>query len=138
MSGTILQLRGSTVYAITTRPDDQVRVRFAPALIVKSEGIPGVDASTLWTQSGELVIDEGEIEGALPGFPAMVTGGSVEAGGLKYMDMTPVPLTSVGYAQLRLTFESGADVVVTGSGATLELEDIPKYVKHIAETQPQG
>ncbi len=138
MKGTILQLHGSTVHAIKTGTEDEVRVRFMPALIVKSQGIPRVDASTLWTQSGELVVDEGYIEGGLPGFPAVLAGGSVEAAGLKYVDMAPVPLASSGYVQLVLTFDNSAEVVVTGSGARLDLEDIPKYVEHIAETQPQG
>ena len=49
-----------------------------------------------------------------------------------------MPLASSGYVQLVLTFDNGAEVVVTGSGARLDLEDIPKYVEHIAETQPKG
>ncbi len=63
MAGTILQLQGSAVASIVNSPDGWIGVRFDPAMIVKSEGIPQVDASTLWTQAGELVIGEAEIDG---------------------------------------------------------------------------
>ena len=138
MAGTILQLHGSTAVSIVTRSDGGITVRFEPAMIVKSEGIPQVDASTLWTQSGELVIGEAEIEGSCPPLPARLSGGSMEAAGLKYVGMCPVPLESLGYAQLKLTFEGDAEVAVTGGSASLKMEHTPKYVKHIEETQPPG
>ncbi len=113
-------------------------MRFASAMIVKSEGIPRVDASTLWTQSGELVIGEGQIEGCVPAFPALLSDGSMEATGLKYVGVIPVPLDNLGYAQLKLVFADGAEVIVTGVNGKLGMEDTPKYVKHMEETQPPG
>ena len=138
MAGTVLQLHGSSVTAIATRGAGEVSVRFAPAMIVKSEGIPRVDASTLWIQSGELVIGEGQIEGTLPALPALLSDGSMESAGLKYIGVIPVPLDSLGYAELKLVFEGGAAVTVAGANAKLGMEDTPKYVEHIAETQPPG
>ena len=138
MAGTILQLQGSAVASIVTSPDGWIGVRFDPAMIVKSEGIPQVDASTLWTQAGELVIGEAEIDGEPSELPAQLEGGSMEAAGLKYVGMSPVPLDSLGYAQLRLEFKGGAQMAVTGANARLEMEGTPKYVKHIEETQPPG
>ena len=138
MAGTIIQLQGSMVTSITTNRDGAVSVQFGPAMIVKSEGIPQVDASTLWTQSGELVIVEANIEGECFALPARLSGGSVEAGGLKYVGMLPVPLESPGYAQLKLVFDGGSEVTITGAGARLEMASLPKYVKHIEETQPPG
>jgi hypothetical protein len=139
MSGTILQLHDSTLVSVSLNADDEARVRFDPGMVVKSQGIPRVDASTLWRQSGELVIPEAEIEGEPPELPVTVRDGSMETGGLKYMDMVPVPLDDVGYAELRLSFADGApELVIRGAGARLEMEDIPKYIKHIEETQPEG
>ena len=139
MTGTIVQLHDSTIVSIAIDAEEEARVRFSPAMIVKSQGIPRVDASTLWRQSGELVIGEAECEGDLPDFPARVLSGSIEAGGLKYVDMIPVPIDVAGYAQLRLSFAEGSsDLVITGISARLEMEDIPKYLEHIAETQPAG
>jgi len=115
-----------------------VQVRFAPAMIVKSQGIPLVDASTLWIQSGALVIEDAQIEGDLPVFPAVVKTGSMEAGGIKYVGSSQLPLDTQGYAQLTLSFGGEEHpVVITGGGARLDMEDIPKYVEHIAETQPK-
>ena len=136
MAGTVLQLQGSSLNAIETHGDGGVRVRFAPAMIVKSEGIPRVDASTLWTQSGELVIGEGEIEGRVPVLPALLSDGSMEAAGLKYIGVVPVPLDTLGYAQLKLIFEDGTEVAVTGINAKLGMEGTPKYVKHMDVSQP--
>ena len=138
MAGTVLQLQSSSVAAIEAHRDGGISVRFAPAMIVKSEGIPRVDASTLWTQSGELVIGEGRIEGRVPAFPARLSDGSMEATGLKFMGVIPVPLDNLGYAQLKLIFEDGAEVTVTGVNGKLGMEDTPKYVKHLDETQPPG
>ncbi len=138
MAGTVLQLQGSSVAAVETHRDGGISVRFAPAMVVKSEGIPRVDASTLWTQSGELVIGEGEIDGRVPAFPALLRDGSMEATGLKYVGVIPVPLDNLGYAQLKLVFEDGAEVTVTGVNGKLGMEDTPKYVKHMEDTQPPG
>ncbi|MDJ0862437.1 MAG: hypothetical protein QNJ87_10700 [Gammaproteobacteria bacterium] len=138
MAGTIIQLEGSTAASIVTQGDGSVRVAFGPAMIVKSEGIPQVDASTLWTQSGNLIIGEADIQGKSPELPALLAGGSMETAGLKYVDMSPIPLDTPGYAQLRIAFEGGAEMTITGTGARLELEGMPKYVKHIEETQPPG
>lgn len=135
MSGTILQLDGSTVVSVSLNADEEARVRFEPGMVVKSQGIPRVDASTLWRQSGELVIPEAEMAGEPPPLPATVQDGSMETGGLRYMDMVPVPLDNVGYAELRLSFGAGvSELVIKGAGARLEMEDIPKYIKHIEET----
>lgn len=106
-------------------------VRFSPAWVVQSEGIPGVDSSTLWTQSVELVIEACEMEGATPELPARLTGGSVEAGGYRHIDMLPVPLESEGYLALSLIFSSGETVALRGAGGRLALEGHPKYVRHL-------
>ena len=58
MSGTILQLQDSTIASVTMAGEGEVRVRFSPAIIVKSQGIPRVDAST--------TLDHGKGTGAAP------------------------------------------------------------------------
>ena len=136
---TILQLNESTIESISARPDDTVVVRFSPAILIKSQGIPGVDSSTRWTQAGELRISEAEMEGVPAGLPVVPAGGSMACGGYKYVDMMPVPLDAPGFAQLKLRFEPGGGAVtITGEDAMLAMEGDPKYVEHIKETQPRG
>jgi hypothetical protein len=137
MATTIIQLPGSTVSTLS-HEGEHAAVRLDPAQIVKSQGIAGVDASTLWTQAGLLRIEEAEREGEPPPLPAVLVGGSLEAGGYRYVDMVPVPLPGPGYAQLRLVFAGGAVVTLTGTGAALQMEGTPRYVRHLQDTQPPG
>ncbi|MCU0935116.1 MAG: hypothetical protein MUF66_03360 [Gammaproteobacteria bacterium] len=136
MAHTIIRLNGSGVESIRIDREDTVRVRFAPALIVKSQGIAGVDPSTLWEQGAELTIRDSEVASLAAALPSVATGGSMEAGGFKYLDMVPLPMEGVpGFAELRLRFAEG-EVVVTGQSARIVLEGQARYVEHIRETQP--
>jgi hypothetical protein len=131
MTGTVLHFPESRIEAIRAEGGEALRVRFEPARVVKSEGIPLADASTLWTQSGDLVVDEAELEGAAPALPASLRGGSLEAGGLKTIDMARLPLDASGYVEVRLVFEDGAEVTLRGSGVRLEMEATPRYLRHL-------
>lgn len=132
MTGSVLQFPDSTVESITSRADGSVAVRFNRAFLVKSEGIPYADASTLWTQAGELVVEDAELRGEAPQLPARLTGGSIEFNGYKFLDMVQIPLAAEGYAELTIRFDGQAEaLVVSGSGARLLLDDIAKYVKHM-------
>lgn len=136
MAHSIIRLNGSGIESIQIDRDDTARVRFSPALIVKSQGIAGVDSSTLWEQRAELTIREAEVAGSATALPAFAAGGSMEAGGFKYLDMIPLPMDDVqGFAELRVRLGDG-EVVVTGQLAGVVLEGQPRYVEHIRETQP--
>jgi hypothetical protein len=136
MAHTIIRLNGSGIESVQVDRDDTAHVRFAPALIVKSQGIAGVDPSTLWEQRAELTIREAEVTGAAPALPLVAASGSMEAGGFKYLDMVPLPMDDVpGFAELRVRFAEG-EVVVTGQSARVALEGQARYVEHIRETQP--
>jgi hypothetical protein len=105
-------------------------------LVVKSQGIAGVDSSTLWEQPAELTIREAEVTGLATALPSVAAGGSIEAGGFKYLDMIPLPMDEVpGFAELRLRFGDG-EAVVSGQSARVVLAGQARYVEHIRETQP--
>lgn len=137
MAHAIISLRGTTLESVSSAADGTVRVRFGPAIVVKSQGIAGVDPSTRWSQAGEIQVREAETLGELPGLPAAVTGGSIECGGFKYVDMIPLPLDLPGFVELRLGLGE-TEVVVRGEGPTVRMEGQPKYLEHIRETQPAG
>jgi hypothetical protein len=135
---TIISLNGSTVESVRIDGEDRAHVRFAPAVIIKSQGIAGVDSSTRWSQVAELTILEAGVSGGGAGLPATTAGGSMECGGFKYLDMIPLPLEeSPGFAELRVRIEGG-NLVVTGQDPRVVLEGQARYLEHIQETQPPG
>ncbi|MGF1614478.1 MAG: hypothetical protein ACFCVA_11375 [Gammaproteobacteria bacterium] len=131
MGGSIIQIPGSQIEAIDTH-EASISVRFAPALIVKSEGVPGVDASTLWKQGSVLVFQDGEIEGELTALPATLAGGKFTANCLSYVDMIPLPLDSAGSIRLVITFvDRQEQFAISGSHVRLTLLGHAQYVEHL-------
>lgn len=131
MGGSVIQLQGSQLEAVQTN-EGIISVRFAPARVVKSEGVPGVDASTLWTQAATMAFQDGELEGEFLSFPAILTGGKITINRLSYVDMIPIPLDSAGFLRLLLTFvEARRELAIVGSSASLELLGHAKYIKHL-------
>jgi hypothetical protein len=135
MPNTIITLKGSTVETLARGRDDGLTLRLAPALILKSQGIAGVDPSTRWAQEGEIRIAEADTEGVLPELPALSTGGSIECGGYRYIDMVPLPLDLPGYVELRLRF-GDREWVARGQDPRVALEGQARYLEHVQETQP--
>lgn len=131
MSGSVVHIPGTRVAAVEHADGDRIRVVFAPARVVKSEGIPLADASTLWVQGGALEVADAEMQGRAPVLPADVEGGSIETAGIKYVDALPLPLNNPGFAELRLRFGDGRELVVVGTGVTMEMDGNPKYVRHL-------
>jgi len=133
---TIINLDGSTVESVRLDGDDSAHVHFAPAVIIKSQGIAGVDASTRWAQIAVLTIREAQVTGEVSLLPAIAAGGSMECGGFKYLDMIPLPIGEVpGFAELRVRL-AGGNLVVTGEDPRVALEGQAHYLEHVKETQP--
>jgi len=133
---TIINLDGSAVESVRLDSEDSAHVRFAPAVIIKSQGIAGVDASTRWAQIAVLTIREAQVTGEVSLLPAIAAGGSMECGGFKYLDMIPLPIGEVpGFAELRVRL-AGGNLVVTGEDPRVALEGQARYLEHVKETQP--
>jgi hypothetical protein len=133
---TIINLDGSAVESVRLDGEDSAHVRFAPAVIIKSQGIAGVDASTRWAQIAVLTIREAQVTGEVSLLPATAAGGSMECGGFKYLDMIPLPIGEVpGFAELRVRL-AGGNLVVTGEDPRVALEGQAHYLEHVKETQP--
>ena len=131
MGGSVIQLQGSQLEAVQTN-EGIISVRFAPARVVKSEGVPGVDASTLWTQAATMAFQDGELEGEFPSFPAILTGWKITVNRLSYVDMIPIPLDSAGFLRLLLTFVGAQrELAIVGISASLELLGHAKYIEHL-------
>jgi len=123
----IIELHDSRVADIVTR-DGTVTVHFATAYLHKSEGRPGCDAGTGWTQPARLVFEDGSLSGSFP-LPCDVADGELILDGERYDNHIPVPLASGAFAELRLVFTSIDTAIVRGRGVRLELVDEPEYVE---------
>lgn len=109
---------------------DRIVLAFNPFCIIKSEGVPAVDASTRWSQLGELVIHEPQIESTLEDLPVTLTGGRIAYAGYTYIDMIPMPLDSEPAAHIRLDCAAGT-VEIRGVSISLDLIGDGSYIEHI-------
>lgn len=131
MGRSLIQLSESTIGSIA-QTEGTIAISFSPAHVLKSEGIPGVDASTQWTQSAQLTFQEAQIVGELPALPAAIASGRITVNNMGYVDMIPAPLESAGLIRLSLEItESVAKVMITGTEVKLELQGYGKYIQHI-------
>ena len=129
MDSNTIELVGSEIRDVVV-DGDTVRVRFAPAYLVKT--LTGSAERTRWWQNGELVFAGAEIEGELPPLPATCAGGDVGENVYTYRDMIPMPLRSRGHVRCDLRVEgSDAHIRVTGEAVELRMEDVPKYIAHV-------
>lgn len=129
MDSTSIELRGSTIAAVTT-DGEAIRIRFAPAYLIKT--MTGSVERTRWQQNGDLVFDNAELDDSqvLPPLPAECSGGDVGENVYTYRDMIPVPLNSRGRAHCTLHTDAGT-IRVTATGVRLEMQDVPKYIEHL-------
>jgi len=129
MDSSTIELVGSNIQEVVV-DGDTVRIRFAPAYIVKT--LTGSTERTRWWQNGELVFAGAEVEGELPPLPSICLGGDVGENVYTYRDMIPVPLRSRGQVRCDLRVEgSDARIRAFGEAVELRMEDVPKYIEHV-------
>ena|SRR5579871_766435 len=108
----------------------EARLHFASVYIHQSEGAPGRDAGTGWTQEAILRIDNATVEGSFFKFPVSLSDGNIQLGRQLFDNEVPVPLRHNGSIAVRLIGgESGEIVSFTGSGAELELLGEAQYAE---------
>lgn len=129
MDSSTIELVGSNIQEVVV-DGDTVRIRFAPAYIVKT--LTGSTERTRWWQNGELVFAGAQVEGELPPLPSICLGGDVGENVYTYRDMIPVPLRSRGHVRCDLRVEgSDARIRAFGEAVELRMEDVPKYIEHV-------
>lgn len=107
---------------------DLLELRFS-AYIHKSEGSPGVQAGTGWTQEVTLVFGNGSVEGSIIEWPADLYDGTLEIDGEASENMVPIPLDRKGTVRLTLKPKSDDPIVVRGDSVRLELQGIATFVE---------
>ena len=125
-----IEIHDSVLDALSLENGDAV-LHFSHLYIHETEGVPGVDAGTGWSQQGKLTIDDAMVDGSISELPRDLWDGHVAMGGTISDNMIPVPLDYVGRIELRLEAWGAVSEVVsfTGTGAKLELIGKAEYVE---------
>jgi hypothetical protein len=124
-----IEIHDSILTAVSLTKSE-ARLHFSSVYIHQSEGQPGRDAGTSWTQEAILRINDPKVEGSFCNFPVSLSDGNIQLGQQTFDNEIPVPLRHSGSTALRLIGSEGGEVVsFTGSGAGLELLGEPEYVE---------
>jgi len=106
---------------------------FSHAYIHRSEGEPGIDSGTGWSQRAELVIDEATQIDLPRAWPCKIYDGLLELNGVVHENEIPIPLVSGGSVRLKLDLADDDDnfmsVEFVGSDAHLTLLGEARYVE---------
>jgi hypothetical protein len=111
-------------------------LHFKEVYIHSSDGRPGTDAGTGWTQEAVLRIGNARIEGtfskesreAYGGYAHCLSGGSLSVDGIVSRNLIPIPFDAKGDIELKI--ECRNDVLrILGNSAKLELIGEAKYVE---------
>lgn len=106
-------------------------LHFSHLYIHETEGVPGIDAGTGWSQEGKITIGGGIIEGSISELPRDLWDGHLVMDETISENMIPVPLDWRGKIELRLKAWGAVSEVVSvrGTGAKLELIGRAEYVE---------
>jgi hypothetical protein len=122
-----IEIHDSTLVSMTLQ-DGSVVLHFSPVYIHESEGVPGVDAGSVWVQEAYLKIGNAAVVGSFSHLPCEMWRGHIRLDGALSDNMIPIPLNHQGPVELRL--EGGGGVVsITGNSAKLELAGKATYVE---------
>ena len=123
-----IELHDSKVAEIAEK-DGSVTVRFKSVCLHKSDGRPGHDAGSCWTQSARLVFTQASFSGCLPELPCTVIGGRLDAGESLGDGLIQVPLDVSGPVELSLVFDNVHSVIIRGRGVSLKMSGKTRYVE---------
>lgn len=124
----LIEIHDSTLGAVVAHGTD-VEVHFSPAYVHASEGKPGVDRGTGWTQHAVLHMRNGRIEQSPSDVPLTLMDGDLIVGGDRHDNTIPIPFDTMKRVQLLANGPNDQVVRVSGDGAELKMIGSPKYVE---------
>jgi hypothetical protein len=124
-----IEIHDSVLDALSLDNGDAV-LHFSHLYIHESEGVPGFDAGTGWSQEGNLTIRNAVVEGSFSEWPADLHKGQIAVDETVYENEIPISLNVQGKIELRL--QSWSDVIlIIGKGAKLELVGEATYLEEV-------
>jgi len=124
----LIEIHDSILDAVS-EPSGTVALHFSAVYIHKCHGIPGVDAGTGWVQRAKLTITDAVIKSIFTSYPADLLHGYLRLGDDTLENEIPIPLNFKGAIELRLETWNEQAILISGSGAELELIGEPTYVE---------
>lgn len=122
-----------SVLLAATAAADTLTLQFDPCYGLQSEGIPGVDRTTLWLHTVELVLTEAEWTD-WPEFPLTLTGAEIRDPPHLYRAHLPLPYQSRGALQFTFHFGESASWRVSARTAVMHVLS-KRYLRHLEPAQ---
>jgi hypothetical protein len=104
----IIELHDSKISDITLEYG-AAKVIFSHAYIHRSQGRPGIDAGTGWSQRAELMIEAATVTDLPSAWPCKVYDGVLEFADMEWKNLIPIPLEEKGRIKLTLDIADGDD-----------------------------
>jgi hypothetical protein len=128
MPNRAIEIHDSKLQSIAISVGDVV-LEFSSAYVHQSDGRPGIDTGTGWTQHTVIRVRGNVASGSLTRLPCRLSSGYLVLNGEHSDNEIPIPLSCDGCVQLHLTSEFGESFQVRGTRVTLELLGAPEYVE---------
>lgn len=122
-----LEFHDSRADSVTTT-DGSVSVVFTSAYLHKSEGMPGVDAGTGWTQAATLEFSSARVSGAHDIGDGRIMDRSLEVNGEQRLTGIPIPFDVSRMVKGTFGFSNGTVIVIEAARAHLALWGNPTFV----------
>ena len=128
----MIELHDSEIASIEFDADAAI-ITFSHAYIHKSDGVPGVDSGTGWSQRAELKIKNVIKPEAPKHLPYRIDDGVLKLDHAEYPNEIPIPLSYDGTVTLNLWVanaeESYNGISIAGKGAELKLIGDAEYIE---------
>ena len=111
-------------------------ITFSHAYIHQSDGVPGVDSGSGWSQRAELRINRSSKPDVPENGPYEISDGQFELDDVAYRNEIPIPLSHDGFVQLKLSVIDGegrdSEIAVTGRDIELRLIGEAEYIEEFS------
>jgi len=135
MSQRTIELHDSVIATIVLDGGTTL-ITFSHAYIHQSDGVPGVDPGSGWSQRAELRINRSSIPDVPENGPYEISDGQLELDGVAYRNELPIPLSHDGFIRLKLSVVDGdgrdSEIAVTGRDIELRLIGEAEYIEEFS------
>lgn len=124
-----VELHDSDVAAASIR-GNVLELLFDRAYVHQSEGRPGIDPGTGWTQRLLVSVQNAALDHSIPPLPDRISDGILRVGSTRYDNELPLPLRIEEAIRLELVMaDSGLPLTVSGTAIEVQELDSPRYVE---------
>jgi hypothetical protein len=132
MSNRMIELHDSEIASVEFDAGTAI-ITFSHAYIHKSDGVPGVDPGTGWSQRAELRIRKASNPDMPKYLPYRIDNGLLRLGDVEHPNEIPIPLSYDGTLTLNLLVADAEygynEISITGSGVELKLIGEAEYIE---------